>query len=168
MTRTASAKRLAEVPRLVGQLNRIVRRLEKLFDGRSFTLDGHLVGSIGEIVAAFLFDLELTRSSTAGHDARARDGRRVEIKLTQGRTIGLRSCPRPSRWTARNPSRSSGPGKPAGLHADAEERQRARLRVSAVAPSSATWAMLDSGHGGHCRCHEAGTGEGRRRPGALR
>lgn len=67
--------------------------LERLFPGRKFTLDGHLVGSIGEVIAAYMFDLDLTPASTLGHDARARDGRRVEIKLTQGRTVALRHEP---------------------------------------------------------------------------
>jgi hypothetical protein len=64
--------------------------LEQLFPGRKFTLDGHLVGSIGEVVAAYIFDLDLNPASTQGHDAKAKDGRRVEIKLTQGNSVALR------------------------------------------------------------------------------
>jgi len=51
-------------------------------EGRRFTLDGHLLGSIGEVLASFAFDLRLERSSRAGHDARTKDGKRVQIKLT--------------------------------------------------------------------------------------
>jgi len=58
--------------------------LEGIFPGRKFTLDGHLVGSIGEVVAAYMFDLTLNPASTLGHDATAANGRNVEIKLTQG------------------------------------------------------------------------------------
>ncbi|MDP2258619.1 MAG: hypothetical protein Q8J89_02735 [Caulobacter sp.] len=68
-------------------------RLEAIFPGRKFTLDGHLVGSIGEVVAAYMFDLDLNRASTLGHDALTRDGRRVEIKLTQGRSVAIRHPP---------------------------------------------------------------------------
>ncbi len=50
---------LDEVPRLIGRLYDIVDRLEELFPGRKFTPDGHLVGSIGEVIAANLYDLEL-------------------------------------------------------------------------------------------------------------
>lgn len=67
--------------------------LETMFPGRKFTLDGHLVGSIGEVVAAYVFDLDLNPASTLGHDARARDGRRVEIKLTQGTGVAMRHEP---------------------------------------------------------------------------
>jgi hypothetical protein len=67
--------------------------LEALFPGRKFTLDGHLVGSVGEVVAAYMFDLDLNPASTLGHDARSRDGREVEIKLTQGDAVALRHEP---------------------------------------------------------------------------
>lgn len=67
--------------------------LEAIFIGRKFTLDGHLVGSIGEVVAAYMFDLELMPASTLGHDAMAPDGRQVEIKLTQGKSVALRHAP---------------------------------------------------------------------------
>ena len=67
--------------------------LESLFPGRKFTLDGHLVGSIGEVVAAYMFGLDLMPASTLGHDAIAPDGRQVEIKLTQGKSIALRHAP---------------------------------------------------------------------------
>jgi hypothetical protein len=56
-------------------------------------LDGHLVGSIGEVVAAYMFDLDLNPASTMGHDAVARDGRAVEIKLTQGSSVAIRHKP---------------------------------------------------------------------------
>jgi hypothetical protein len=68
-------------------------RLEVLFPGRKFTLDGHLVGSIGEVIAAYMFDLNLLRGSNKGHDATARDGRNVEVKLTQGKSVAIRHEP---------------------------------------------------------------------------
>jgi Family of unknown function (DUF6998) len=67
--------------------------LERLFPGRKFTLDGHLVGSIGEVAAAYMFDLELNAASTQGHDAISKDGRQVEIKLTQGKGVAIRHEP---------------------------------------------------------------------------
>ncbi|TNJ39604.1 hypothetical protein FGE21_18810 [Phaeobacter sp. B1627] len=67
--------------------------MESIFPGRKFTLDGHLVGSIGEVAAAYIFDLDLNPASTMGHDARSRCGRNVEIKLTQGRSVAIRHEP---------------------------------------------------------------------------
>lgn len=82
-----------KIPELVRALYGIVGELEQLFPGRKFTPDGHLVGSIGEVVAAHLFGLTLLPASAETHDARAADGRLVQIKATQGRSIGIRSEP---------------------------------------------------------------------------
>lgn len=83
----------AEVTHLLDDLYTASDRLERLFPGRKFTFDGHLVGSIGEVVAAYIFDLDLNPASTQGHDARSPDGRDVEIKLTQGSSVAIRHEP---------------------------------------------------------------------------
>lgn len=77
-------ERLARTGQLVGELHAIVDKLEELYPGRRFTPDGHLVGSLGEVTAATLFDVALVTASTAGHDALTPDGRTVEIKATYG------------------------------------------------------------------------------------
>ena len=83
------------MPSLLADLYRIVARLQDLFPGRKFTPDGHLVGSIGEAVAARMFGLSLFKASTEAHDAETADGRTlVQIKMTQGnRGVGLRAKP---------------------------------------------------------------------------
>ncbi len=84
----------SEVGTLLGDLYRIVHRLEGLFPGRKFTPDGHLVGSIGEALASYMFDLKLLPASAPGHDAITADGNTmVQIKLTQGKSVALRSEP---------------------------------------------------------------------------
>lgn len=83
----------SRVAELLDQLYASSDELETLFPGRKFTLDGHLVGSVGEVVAAYMFGLELNPASTIAHDARAADGRQVEIKLTQGKRISIRHDP---------------------------------------------------------------------------
>jgi hypothetical protein len=86
-------KSVQEIPKLIKELYGIVDSLEALFPGRHFTPDGHLVGSIGEVLAAYYYDLELLPASAEGHDAEAKDGRKVQIKATQRKSIGIRSCP---------------------------------------------------------------------------
>lgn len=78
-----------EIPNLLKDLYKIVGRLEKLFPGRPFTLDGHLVGSIGEVLAAKRYGLELLPPGFEGHDARDTSGRLVQIKATQRARVGL-------------------------------------------------------------------------------
>ena len=82
-----------DVSRLVRELYSLVRKFEALYPERRFTPDGHLVGSIGEVLAACRYDLQLLSQSAEGHDARARDGRYVQVKATQRSSIGLRSEP---------------------------------------------------------------------------
>lgn len=81
------------VPELVGRLYALVAEFETLFKPRKFTPDGHLVGSLGEVIAARRYGLQLLTQSTKGHDARTKDGRLVEIKATQGKSVALRSEP---------------------------------------------------------------------------
>lgn len=59
-----------------------VNALEALFPGRHFTLDGHLVGSLGEIAAAYHYGIELFRPSKEHHDGFV-GNRNVQIKITQ-------------------------------------------------------------------------------------
>lgn len=57
--------------------------------GRPFSPDGHLVGSLGEVLAADLLNLTLMPPSNEGYDAVDSDGRKVEIKTTTRRSISL-------------------------------------------------------------------------------
>ncbi|WP_421718506.1 DUF6998 domain-containing protein [Algiphilus sp.] len=78
---------------LVERIYSAVQELEAMFLGRLFTPDGHMVGSIGECLVADAYDLELMPASNKGYDARSRDGKRVEIKATQSRSVAFRSEP---------------------------------------------------------------------------
>ena len=81
------------IPQIIEDLYALVDKLEQLFPGRSFTPDGHLVGSIGEVVAAHRYNLQLLPASAACHDATSESGILVQIKATQGRSVGLRAEP---------------------------------------------------------------------------
>lgn len=86
-------KKLGKIRQLIGQLYAVVAELESEF-GRKFTPDGHLVGSIGELVAAYSFGLQLLPASSAVHDAETAQGTLVQIKLTGGnRAVSLYSEP---------------------------------------------------------------------------
>jgi len=77
----------------IRNLYAIVNDLETAYPGRRFTLDGHMIGSIGEVIAAESFGLTLLPNSTPEHDATAYDGRLVQIKVTQRDRIALSACP---------------------------------------------------------------------------
>jgi hypothetical protein len=81
------------IPGVVQRLYALVSELEAAFPGRPFTPDGHLVGSLGEVLASHYYDLELLPCSTECHDARTHDGRLVQVKATQGKSVALRAQP---------------------------------------------------------------------------
>jgi hypothetical protein len=76
------------LPEPVTQIYRATAALEALYPGRKFTPDGHLVGSIGEVIAAEALDLTLYPMSRRGHDAYDRDGE-VQIKMTAGESVAM-------------------------------------------------------------------------------
>lgn len=78
---------------LIKQLYSTVSELESMFPGRHFTPDGHMVGSIGECLVADAYGLDLKRASNKGFDAIVPDGKKVEIKATQSKSVAFRSEP---------------------------------------------------------------------------
>ncbi len=77
----------------VKSIYRAVSELEKMFPGRPFTPDGHMVGSLGECLVADAYNLDLMPPSNEGYDALTKDGKKVEIKATQSKSVAFRSCP---------------------------------------------------------------------------
>lgn len=77
----------------IKELYMITNELESSYPGRKFTIDGHLVGSIGEVIVAEHYGLTLLRSSTETHDAVSADGKYVQIKATQVNRISISSEP---------------------------------------------------------------------------
>ena len=83
-------KRVA-LPPEVAMIYRAVTELSQRYPGRSFTPDGHMVGSIGEVVAAEALGLTLYPPSKAIHDAYDANGD-VQIKMTAGKAVSMYSC----------------------------------------------------------------------------
>lgn len=80
--------RRIRLPAPVVAIYKAVSELEALYPGRKFTPDGHLVGSIGEVIAAEAFKLTLYPMSHAGHDAWDMNGP-VQVKMTAGTSIAM-------------------------------------------------------------------------------
>ena len=77
----------------VKELYRITNELESKYPGRKFTIDGHLVGSVGEVIVAEAYGLDLLPNSTERHDAVSKDGKYVQIKTTQINKVSISSEP---------------------------------------------------------------------------
>jgi hypothetical protein len=76
------------LPPQVAAIYRAVAELEALYPTRKFTPDGHLVGFIGEVVAAEALGLTLHPTSHPGHDAYDANGD-VQIKMTAGKSVAM-------------------------------------------------------------------------------
>ena len=68
------------IPEAVRQMLAIVEELCSAYPKKRFTLDGRLVGDIGEVLVEEAYDLELFEDVKRHHDARSADGRLVQIK----------------------------------------------------------------------------------------
>lgn len=85
----ASGRPFIALPSAVARIYEAVAELEAAYPGRKFAPDGHLVGSIGEAVAAEAFGPKLLSMSAEGHDAVDAEGCLVQVKMTGGRSVSL-------------------------------------------------------------------------------
>jgi hypothetical protein len=112
----------------VATIYRAVAELEAKYPGRKFTLDGHLVGSIGEVVAAEELGLSLYPMSRAGHDANGD----VQIKMTAGNDVAMyATCARLVVLRIVSPEEAEiiydGPGEPACAKAGKPRKNSQRI-----------------------------------------
>ena len=81
------------ITEIIQDLFETVRELELRYPGRKFSIDGHLLGSLGEVIAAEHYGLTLLKNSFEKHDAVDKQNRMVQIKATQINRIAISSEP---------------------------------------------------------------------------
>jgi hypothetical protein len=120
------------LPKPVADIYRAVQELNDRYGDhkRKFTPDGHLVGSIGEVVAAEALGLTLYPGSHPGHDAYDSKGD-VQIKMTAGRSVSLyATCDRLVVLKVVSPEEAEivydGPGEPAWVAAGKKQKNGQR------------------------------------------
>lgn len=77
-------RRKFSLPPIVNELVAARNKLREHYKraGLKFTLDGNLVGDIGEAIAAEIFGITLIAGIGTGIDGHASDGRSVQVKTT--------------------------------------------------------------------------------------
>ncbi|MEJ1095854.1 MULTISPECIES: hypothetical protein [unclassified Pseudoxanthomonas] len=70
------------IPIAVRKMLAVVDELCNAYPKKKFTLDGRLVGDIGEILVEEAYQLELFPDMQKHHDAKTSDGRLVQIKAS--------------------------------------------------------------------------------------
>src|SRR5688500_2762980 len=83
----------AEITDALSQIFAGIDRLKAAFPHRAFTIDGRLVGDIGEVIAALEYEVTLDSVSRPSHDAKTPEGRDVQIKATFKNQLTVRSIP---------------------------------------------------------------------------
>ena len=76
-----------EIHQAVEELLAIVDALRRRYPKKKFTLDGRLVGDLGETLVELDYDLELFDKLEKHHDAMTPDGRKVQIKTTMKNSL---------------------------------------------------------------------------------
>jgi hypothetical protein len=80
--RPSNEEALAKVPDLMKQFYAVLDEISFLFE-RPLMPEGYLDQKIGEVIAAFVYDLELTRTHSDYSEAKAGDGRSVQVRTTR-------------------------------------------------------------------------------------
>jgi len=70
-----------------------IEKLQKAFPGKEFTIDGRLVGDIGEVLAASEYDIKLYEVQQADYDGETSDGRKVQVKATFKDSLTFKTVP---------------------------------------------------------------------------
>lgn len=70
-----------------------IEKLKSAFPNRKFTVDGRLVGDIGEVIAELEYDVLLHEVSQPTHDGTTADGRNVQIKATFKDSLTFKTTP---------------------------------------------------------------------------
>ena len=70
-----------------------INDLRKAFPQKAFTIDGRLVGDLGEVIATLYYDVKLHTVQQPDHDGESSDGRKVQIKATFKDSLTFRTIP---------------------------------------------------------------------------
>lgn len=76
-----------EIHSAVQEMLKIVEALHEKHPKKKFTLDGRLVGDLGEILVEEDYDLELYEGLEKHHDGETPEGQRVQIKTTMKKSL---------------------------------------------------------------------------------
>ena len=71
---------MENIKKAIIELLEIVKRLKSIYPFKEFTLDGRLVGDLGEVLAEQVYDIKLYKRMSPHYDGVSSDGRKVQIK----------------------------------------------------------------------------------------
>ena len=81
--RPPNEEALATVPDLMRQFYGVLDEMSFLFQRSPLMPEGYLDQKIGEVLVAYVYDLELTQNQSDFSEAKSSDGRRVQVRTTR-------------------------------------------------------------------------------------
>jgi len=75
------------IPDAVKQMLQVVEQLQGKYPKKRFTLDGRLVGDLGEVLVEDTYDVRLYEGFQKYHDGITPDGKQVQIKATMKNSL---------------------------------------------------------------------------------
>jgi hypothetical protein len=78
---------MTEISKAIKTLLQTVKELHDAYPQKNFTLDGRLLGDIGEVLVEGAYDLKLFGGLAKHHDAETSDKRLVQIKATMQKSL---------------------------------------------------------------------------------
>lgn len=83
----------ARIEEALGLIFQGIGKLKEQFPEKAFTIDGRLVGDVGEVIAALEYAIDLYKVQTPVHDGETSDGRKVQIKAAFKDELSLTAVP---------------------------------------------------------------------------
>lgn len=80
---------MENIKKAIIELLQIVKCLKNEYPHKEFTLDGRLVGDIGEVLAETYYDIKLFDKINPHYDGISSDGRKVQIKATMKNALNF-------------------------------------------------------------------------------
>ncbi|GAL85562.1 hypothetical protein MYP_2791 [Sporocytophaga myxococcoides] len=76
----------------ISEIQAIIKELKARYPHKEFTMDGRLVGDLGEIAAEVLYDLKLYEKLEKHYDGVTSTGQKVQIKATFKNSLTFKNC----------------------------------------------------------------------------
>ena len=71
-----------EIGKAIKKLLDVIEGLRRFYPKKKFTLDGRLVGDLGEALIELAYDVNINEKQKKLHDGETSDGRLVQVKAT--------------------------------------------------------------------------------------
>lgn len=86
-----SSRQIEDLKQRIFEIHKSIEMMNKDY-GRHFTMDGHLLGSAGEVFAKYFYGIELYEASHKTYDG-YHGTRQIQVKITQKDSVEVKGDP---------------------------------------------------------------------------